>query len=233
MKPVAATNRSRSLGEIALAAAPLLALALVADRIGLQTIASGVVISVGYLLTIVTATLILRARSRGWRELGLARPRSWPATVLLALATTAAAVVVIVAITIVAVNLPGVQLAQPDVSRFNPLQGNLPLFLVYLVLAWTVIAFGEEMFFRAFLTDRLAGLFQAVRGRWTLVALASAVAFGLAHYGEGVAGIFSNGAFGLLFVVVYLRTGRNLWVTIIAHGLLNTIRFAAVFVGAA
>ena len=44
-------------------------------------------------------------------------------------------------------------------------------------------------------------------------------------------GILSDGAFGLLLGVVYLMTGRNLWVTIIANGLLNSLRFVLVFIG--
>ena len=54
----------------------------------------------------------------------------------------------------------------------------------------------------------------------------------MTHLVEGPVGIVSNGSFGLLFGVIYLRTGRNLYVTIIAHGLLNTVRFIAVFAGA-
>jgi membrane protease YdiL (CAAX protease family) len=37
----------------------------------------------------------------------------------------------------------------------------------------------------------------------------------------------------IIFALVYLRTGRNLWITIITHGLANTLRFAFVFIGAA
>ena len=37
---------------------------------------------------------------------------------------------------------------------------------------------------------------------------------------------------GVLFGAVYLTSGRNLWVTIAAHGLLNTVRFTLLFVGA-
>jgi membrane protease YdiL (CAAX protease family) len=37
---------------------------------------------------------------------------------------------------------------------------------------------------------------------------------------------------GLLLGFAYLRTGRNLWVTIFAHGLVNTLKFILVFSGA-
>jgi membrane protease YdiL (CAAX protease family) len=66
-----------------------------------------------------------------------------------------------------------------------------------------------------------------------LTVLGSGFLFGLVHFAEGPMGLVSNGAFGLLFGWIYLKSGRNLWITIIAHGLLNTLRFVLVFSGAA
>ena len=60
----------------------------------------------------------------------------------------------------------------------------------------------------------------------------SAVLFGAAHFAEGPLGIFMMGSFGLLQALIYLRTRKNLWVTIIAHALLNTLRFVLIFYGA-
>ena len=41
----------------------------------------------------------------------------------------------------------------------------------------------------------------------------SSLAFGFAHYQGGPVGILGTAAFGLLFAWIYLRSGRNLWVT--------------------
>jgi membrane protease YdiL (CAAX protease family) len=101
-----------------------------------------------------------------------------------------------------------------------------------LVLSWTTIAFGEEMLFRAFLIDRLAGLFQPTKARWALALTGSSLAFGLIHFDWGSVGVFETTIMGLIFGFAYLRTGRNLWVTIMAHGLLNTLKFILVFSGA-
>jgi membrane protease YdiL (CAAX protease family) len=226
-------KRFKSLLDILAAFMPLLVFGFIADRLGLKTLISGVVITVGYILTIITATYILKRRGTGWHEIGLARPKSWMRTILLGFASLVGAVVVIMLVENIAVSLPFVEVAAPDISRFNPLEGNVPLFLISVVLAWTSIAFGEEMFFRAFLTTKLGEVFQNTKLGWVLAAVGSSVAFGIAHYGEGPIGFYTNGAFGLLFALIYLRTGRrNLWITIIAHGLANTLRFALVFAGA-
>jgi membrane protease YdiL (CAAX protease family) len=99
-----------------------------------------------------------------------------------------------------------------------------------IALAWTTIAFGEELLYRAFLISRLAD--HTMLGKKAAVAI-SALIFGIAHFAEGPLGIISNGAFGALFGWIYLKSGRNLWITVIGHGLLNTFRFILLYTGAA
>jgi membrane protease YdiL (CAAX protease family) len=223
-----------SLLDIVAAFIPLLVLGIIGTRLGVTTLLGGFFVNLAYVASAIVAWAVLRMRGSSWREIGLARPQSWRRTVLLGIGAFVGAVIVSVAVQVIALNLPGVQVAEADVSRFNPVEGNMPLLLFYLLLSWTTIAFGEEMFYRAFLTNRLAEVFQNTELGWAFAAVGSSVAFGLAHYAnEGPMGIVGNGAFGLLFALIYLRTGRNLWVTIIAHGLLNTLRFVLVFSGAA
>lgn len=220
------------LAELLLVFAPLLLFALAGNWLGLETIAGGLLLNLGFILSIFVATLLLWHRGTGWREVGLSRPRRWSRTALLALGAFLSALLVQIAVQLLLQVLPGLALAPPDVSRFNPLAGNLPLYLLMLVLSWTTIAFGEEMIYRAFLIDQFAALFQRTRWPSVLAVLGSGLVFGLAHFAEGPVGIASNGAFGLLFGWIYLRTGHNLWITIIAHGLLNTLRFTLLYLQA-
>ena len=222
----------RNLLEILVVFVPLVACGYIGQTLGLKTILSGVVINLGYVLSILTASVVLKLRGTGWRDIGLARPKSWPRTVLIGVAAVVGAILVMNLVTVIITNLPGTEIPQPDITRFNPLEGNLFFLLGMIAVVWTTNVFGEEMFYRAFMTTWLAEVFRNSSAAWTLAAIGSSVAFGLAHYGEGVSGIFSNGAFGLLFALMYLRTGRNLWASIIAHGLLNTLRFVLIYLGA-
>ena len=88
------------------------------------------------------------------------------------------------------------------------------------------------MFYRAFLISQLENVFQGFKIGTALAVLGSTFAFGLAHYQEGPVGMLTTAGVGFLFALIYLRTGRNLWVTIIAHGLANTLRFVFIFFGA-
>jgi membrane protease YdiL (CAAX protease family) len=211
---------------------PLLVLGITGTRLGAGTFLGGMLITLGYILAIVVATVVLKLGGTDWRKVGLARPISWPRTVLLGLAALVGVFLVVTAVQWIALNLPGLVTEPADVSRFDPVAGNLPLFLLYTVLAWTTITFGEEMFYRAFLISQLDNVFQGFKISTALAVLGSTFAFGLAHYQEGPVGILTTAAIGFLFALVYLRTGRNLWVTIIAHGLANTLRFAFIFFGA-
>ena len=69
--------------------------------------------------------------------------------------------------------------------------------------------------------------------RTDIILFASSLIFGLVHWVEGPLGVMNTFAMGLILGAVYLRSGRNLWITIIAHGLANSIRFLFLFLGAA
>jgi membrane protease YdiL (CAAX protease family) len=195
-------------------------------------VAGLLLVNAGYLIALMVAGWRLRLRGTSWRREGLAAPRRLGRTVGYVVALWVAAVALIVAVQLLAPLLPAFALPPIDESRFDGLVGNLPLLILSLLAAWTTIAFGEEMMFRAFLIGRLHTLWQGRVGAGVAVVVAGAL-FGVAHLAEGPLGVLSNGAFGALFGAVYLASGRNLWITVGAHGLLNTLRFVLVFAGAA
>ena len=57
------------------------------------------------------------------------------------------------------------------------------------------------------------------------------VLFGFGHSYQGLAGMIDTGIHGLILGAVYLASGRNLWVTILAHGTADTIALGMVFLG--
>ncbi|NIM92762.1 MAG: CPBP family intramembrane metalloprotease [Anaerolineales bacterium] len=63
-------------------------------------------------------------------------------------------------------------------------------------MAWSAIAFGEEMYCRAFLITRMVDFTDIGQGLTILIA---GLNFGVDHFAEGLLGILNNGAFGILF----------------------------------
>jgi membrane protease YdiL (CAAX protease family) len=55
--------------------------------------------------------------------------------------------------------------------------------------------------------------------------------FGLGHSYLGITGVVDNILWGILYGVLYLASGRNLWLPIIAHGIEDTTSFILLFLG--
>lgn len=226
------SDRSGQLIGVLAVFVPFVIVAEIAGALGTDTsFATALVITLAYVLAIVIATAVLKSQGKGWRDLGLARPKSWPKTVFMALGAMLAVIAALIVFQIILMNIPGLALQPSDQSDYNPLTGNLPMFLALVAAAWTSVAFGEEMLFRAFLTVSFAGALGDVKGRWALALAGSSLFFGLAHYDWGPAGIIEMTITGLILGSIYLRSGRNLWITIIAHGILNTLKFSLVYAG--
>lgn len=171
----------------------------------------------------------LRMRRSSWRDVGLTRYRSWAVTLLLGLGAGLA--LEAFQLFISQPFLVRVLGKQPNFEDFRALTGNLKLTLIFVVLAWTLAAFGEEMVYRGYLMNRVADLLNRTRRAWIVSLLAVHIGFGLAHAYQGVTGVIDEGLMGLLLGVIYLRTGRNLAVPIIAHGVQDSIDFVLIFLG--
>ena len=87
------------------------------------------------------------------------------------------------------------------------------------------------MVYRGYLLNRVADLFNRTRSAWIISLIAVHLGFGLAHAYQGWTGIIDEGLMGLLLGIIYLRTGRNLSVPIIAHGIGDTVDFILIFRG--
>lgn len=226
-------NRLRPLLEILVAFLPILVLGIIGTKLGTDSLLGGMLVTLGYVLSILVASVLLKLRGSSWRQIGMARPQSWKRTVLLGIGVLVALLLMNIVLQVIVLNLPGAAVPPIDQSRFNPLEGDLVIFLLFVVLSWTTIAFGEEMFYRAFLITQLEDGIPKSKLGTALALLGSSVIFGLVHWVEGPLGVVNTFFMGLLLGAVYLRSGRNLWITIIAHGLANSIRFLFLFLGAA
>ncbi len=215
-----------------IAGCPIVLLGTLGNVVGLSTLGGGAIINVGYVLMIILGGVLLKCQGSSWREIGLGQPKSLPRTLLFGIMAFVAAVLVFVItqnISVYLVTAVGLVPTGVDQSRFNAIEGNLPFFILLIILAWTTIAFGEEMFYRSFLITRLVDFTSIKPASAVLIA---GFIFGVVHFAEGPIGILSNGAFGVLFGWIYLRSERNLWISIIGHGLINTLRFVLLYLGA-
>lgn len=108
-------------------------------------------------------------------------------------------------------------------TRFEGIQGNVPYFLITILVVW-VESFFEELQDRGFSLTRFEALFSKIPWSVVLGVIAQAAIFGYRHApSHGIAGAITVLIIGLVFGVAYVLSGRNLWALIIAHCFLNSM----------
>ena len=171
----------------------------------------------------------LRWRGLGWRDVGLARPANWRRTIFIGILCGLGIELLELFVTQpLLVKITG---KMPDLSDLGDMRGNWKLLLLFLPLTWTLAAFGEEIVYRGYLMNRVAGLFRDRRVAWTISLIVVSFVFGLGHIDQGMTGQVENMIDGLLLGLIFLATGRNLWAAIITHGLTDTIDILLLYLG--
>jgi len=171
----------------------------------------------------------LRFRGMRWKDVGFGRPSNWGNALL---AGVAAGVGIEAFELFVSQPLLARWFGRmPDLSNFTAVHGNLKLTLIFLSLTWTLFAIGEELVFRGYLMNRVAGIFHETRASGAVSLLVISIVFGCSHIGQGVTGILENVWDGLLLGALYLACGRNLAAPIIAHGMTDTVDVLLMYLG--
>lgn len=188
------------------------------------------------LLTLGVLTLYRRARGRHWADAGLRRVSGVRAKLLLIPQTLLGLIAILgtgILLSVLAdtLEIPFMQEGTSAMAeRLGDIRGNLPLYLVWLVLAWVSAGFGEELFFRGFLITRLSDAFEGLRFGRALAVTGAALVFGLFHvYYQGLRGLVIGGSIGLFLGILFVFYKRNLWPLIVAHALVDTLAITAHF----
>jgi len=190
-------------------------------------LAAMLVIALGNALFVpLTALLVLAwARRSGtpWREIGLARPRSWPATILVGIAFGAAFKLVMKALVMPLLGAP------PINPAYHYLAGNTAALPGALYLILIGAGFGEELFFRGFLFERLGRLLGPSWPAKAAIVSVTSLWFGLDHLQvQGIAGMEQAAIVGLVLGTIYAVTGR-LWLLIAAHAAFDLTALAIIY----
>ncbi len=173
--------------------------------------------------------LMMWLRGVGWRNVGLRRPTSWRSTLLLGVAIGIG--YQYFSLYVLEPLIARVTGDLPDVSQFAPLIRNTFFLFLALIASWTLAAFGEELVFRGYFMNRVADLVGANRAGWLISLIVVSILFGITHLYQGTSGIIVITVTGLLLGALYLATGRNLWIPIIAHGVNDTVGFILIYLG--
>jgi membrane protease YdiL (CAAX protease family) len=175
------------------------------------------------------AWISLRLRGLGWRDVGLVRPANWRRVIVVGIFGGIG--MELVELFLTQPLLVKLFHKMPNLSELDGLRGSWKLLLLGLALTWTLAALGEEMVYRGYLMNRVAGLFRNPKFAWTISLIIVSFLFGLGHIDQGITGQVENMIDGALLGVIFLATGCNLWATVIAHGLTDTIDLVLLYLG--
>jgi membrane protease YdiL (CAAX protease family) len=181
---------------------------------------------IGSLLMIWLITWLLRG---SWSDLGIRRPQNWGKTVAIGVGIGILSQLFTMLVLIPLLQQTGIE--PLDYSRFENLKGNIGLFLLYLTISWTTAGIGEEVIYRGFLMGHIARFFGSKKAGWVVSLILVSVLFVLVHAYQGPMGMLLIGFPAVLYGLVYIISGKNLWYTIIAHATADTFVFLMFFTG--
>ena len=176
----------------------------------------------GIPLALLAIWIISWLKKVGWSDFGLYRPESWSKTIKMAFV----AVLIVQTVGFLQFFLSK---SPQDLNSYQEAMTPWRL-LGFIVISWTTAGFGEEIIWRGFFMKQIARLFgEQKSSSWVIGLVLSSIGFGLVHFHQGPGGMLGAGFIGLVYGIFYLVSGRNLWVTIIAHGLTDTTSFIVLY----
>lgn len=182
---------------------------------------------IGVLFAAVLVLLLLWLTRQGLSSVGLRRPDRFGTLLLKALGI--ASLIYLVDGQFLTPAVERMVGARKDLSSFDDLPGNAPVFLMWLALGWVVGGFLEELVFRGFVIRVGTSLLGSAM-TWPLAVLGSVV-FGLSHMYQGTVGVVTTGMVSFVFGIVFILSRSNLLLCILVHGLVNTISLTLAFLG--
>jgi uncharacterized protein len=160
-----------------------------------------------------------------WQQLGLGKPASWLLTVILALVW----LLVLLAYSPVADRLASRWFAEPPkLDDFEAIRKSKTNLIAGILLAWLLGGVLEELAARGIVLNSLRSLLSPYLGALTVVVvsvLVAALGAGLMHLYQGPRAVVIITQLSVLFGLLFVVSGYNLWAVILCHGLYDTIAF--------
>lgn len=116
----------------------------------------------------------------------------------------------------------------PTLDAFRALQQSRIKLVIGIVAAWVLGGFLEELIFRGIILQSIEALVSA----WLAAPVATGIAVcaaalgaGLIHLYQGLRAAIMVTQLSVLFGLLFVVSGHNLWAVILCHGLYDTIAF--------
>jgi len=123
-----------------------------------------------------------------------------------------------------------VEFESTDVGLYDFIKASKAQFLIIVVMGWLVGGLYESIVFHGFVFTRLEKM---IPGKYATASgfVVSCILFGAYHLQLGSAGAFNALVVGVVYQGLFLYFKRNLWATIICHGVYNTMVITLIYLG--
>lgn len=182
----------------------------------------------GYLLGLLVALITLWSTKWDWSFFGLGNV-DWAASIIPAVGY----VMLIILINDFMIE-PIVELSVGEnvqIQSFDDIRGNITNLIIMLVTMWVIAAFGEELFFRGYVMNRLTIMFGNKQISCIIALIISSIIFGIAHGYQGISGMITTGIVGLFLGLSFYQYRNNLFVAILVHGIYDTYGLILIYSG--
>lgn len=120
---------------------------------------------------------------------------------------------------------------ETDLSALEGLKGNFINYILFILMMQVVAAFGEEIFYRGYVTKRIAVILGNSKKGWIAGIVISSIIFGFAHLYQGGSGVITTGFIALIFGAIFYNNQQNLWVGIVTHGFYDVFGITMIYYG--
>lgn len=120
---------------------------------------------------------------------------------------------------------------KPDYSAYGALKGNKELIIQLWIYGMISAAFAEEVLFRGYFCSLLESYIGTSQLSKAITVVTGAVVFTLAHYSQGISGLINIYIISLVFYIAFIRSGRNIYATILAHAIIDTVGLYQIYLG--
>lgn len=182
---------------------------------------------IGYFFGIICA--LLAFWGSGWKldEFGISS-HSWRNNIIKA---SAFAIVLYLVMEFGVQHILNSYFGSPDISSFDPIRGNIVVYLLYLIMMIIVAGFGEEFLYRGYLMTYLSKAMGNTNLAWIGSAFMVSFVFGLAHAYQGISGMVSTGLIGLILSLTFAFSQKNLVLLMLIHIIYDFIGITLIFLG--
>lgn len=118
----------------------------------------------------------------------------------------------------------------PKVELYDFLRANPWQFAFILIMGWIIGGVYEEIVFHGFIFSQIETM---IPGKFStpISFIVTSLLFGFYHVQLGIDGMINAHIVGAVYLLLFLKFKRNLWYSIICHGMYNSIVISLIYLG--